>query len=908
MGIGTFELPKNQNSTYVDMSGWVNVELPEEDGNRIGSKGLERIDDLASPARGEDPHGGRPADNRDTVERIFAVAVRESDSAASAELLRKALKAKQGKPLSEEFKELDFSRQAACNALKDLDSLTGEDLAAFEELSENDLSGKDEVWHARMAKAELVRAHLNDAVKAQENYAKGLVDYCVNKGWPVGHPQREALLQLANRSLSRAEKIKDLWSQLRKAKSAVGDNRFDQALLNRRGFADRIYFDEARHSETLQALKSGQEMSEAFKAADGTDALKDEFSRLNETYGKGGRNISQKHMQTVAANNFINGLKLPENQLVNLSECAMLVVQGGGKAAFDGIVARSPLGSSQNDAMTSESFRQTVKELPANFIAFRESMRRYADALLSAQGKGDPSVKTAKDEVNEKLAELKKSVATVRKVTDAIMDTKDKNGFASLFRDVFGKISGFKPRLDMEVQNLERICTFEGRENTIHLARNDLRELVEGSRRLSPLVEATVWGESGLHDWDLGGLELVGVKELGHGAFNAVKLCTFVKKDGSTVRRVFRADNGARASVANGAIRRFYSDCPKDVSGFSYSQASGEVAFLFDCTDVFPKTTFGTLNGQPGMFLEVAPGKGGSFFRSDRQDVADKDPFKDIQGQLPVEVAGEVARKLNRLQWLDFLTGQIDRHANNLMIGLADDGSVSVKGIDNDECFPELSAGNGLLVFDDFLDFYNQSSKLGFEHGVSFQDAESGKYKAELKPPLDELLNGKFVVDVGKMDLIAQVEFVSAHNNYGFPSQIDAELCRLLKNTDIGAYGEQLHSKTKLNEAQILAAQARLAQVKLKIAELEQDRKVYAEEDWKKVETLKEINASAETVPIGVAIDEYNEFLDERRKAKDLKYATDPYIDVSRKAKAMKAQTDYYAKTGFHQFSGLPEK
>ena len=50
-------------------------------------------------------------------------------------------------------------------------------------------------------------------------------------------------------------------------------------------------------------------------------------------------------------------------------------------------------------------------------------------------------------------------------------------------------------------------------------------------------------------------------------------------------------------------------------------------------------------------------------------------------------------RQANRLEWFDMITGQGDRHSHNFFISVGKDGTVSVKGIDNDACFPDYRTG-----------------------------------------------------------------------------------------------------------------------------------------------------------------------------------------------------------------------
>jgi len=87
-----------------------------------------------------------------------------------------------------------------------------------------------------------------------------------------------------------------------------------------------------------------------------------------------------------------------------------------------------------------------------------------------------------------------------------------------------------------------------------------------------------------------------------------------------------------------------------------------------------PKTTL-------GLVMEKAPGTDG---RSTPSDLY-KDP--------------DVRRELTKLQLLDALTGQGDRHCGNDFIHKdPSTGKVTVRGIDNDQCFGKnLSDPNGIL-------------------------------------------------------------------------------------------------------------------------------------------------------------------------------------------------------------------
>ena len=96
--------------------------------------------------------------------------------------------------------------------------------------------------------------------------------------------------------------------------------------------------------------------------------------------------------------------------------------------------------------------------------------------------------------------------------------------------------------------------------------------------------------------------------------------------------------------------------------------------------DVVAKTQLGlhTLQGaapgappQLGLVMELAPGRAALDYENDDNAVF----------ELP-----EVRRDLTKLQLLDCLTAQGDRHAGNYFIDVRPDGGVRVTGIDNDQC------------------------------------------------------------------------------------------------------------------------------------------------------------------------------------------------------------------------------
>jgi hypothetical protein len=88
--------------------------------------------------------------------------------------------------------------------------------------------------------------------------------------------------------------------------------------------------------------------------------------------------------------------------------------------------------------------------------------------------------------------------------------------------------------------------------------------------------------------------------------------------------------------------------------------------------NVVPDTRIAEHEGQLGILMGMAPGKTASEIRKTNPDL-----FKNA----------EVRREVTKLQLLDALTGQGDRHRGNYFIHIGPDGRVTVTGIDNDQCF-----------------------------------------------------------------------------------------------------------------------------------------------------------------------------------------------------------------------------
>ena len=760
------------NNSLVDLSGWVEVESAKEtqmgEINRVTGR---ELDDVRQQIEGPAAQCSSLAD------RLKTEAVRLTIAEASKERLDRALGGDVGN--SEAYAQLNARCRAAWNAMADLESLTGREIALVDSL---EYAGGRQP-SAVEVKTEKARALLNDAVKAQEQYAAALDEYA--RTLPEESPQRAELAAISRRARQRAENVIALWTQLREtavAAKELGLKTEAWVALNRRGYVDEIYRQEAK-DETL---------------FDGDGALASKFRELRETFGR-------KSLGSVRAS--IANVFHRQVAELGLPECVqyvkMFTEHYGRPQEVEPL--KKPLKSAEN---LFEKYKAALSKLVG--VCEQAAMR------IEARSQVEKAVVAAKKAADRLVKGLRCLEETARRQFPTIAEMADDI-------DKYCSMGGLEWRVD-SIRTAFRRRSVEGVYRA--LTNEDLAAVLVGRTPFSSAVESMVWNPTGNYGNDLDGLDLIRDEKLGAGVFNTVKLCTFGTPSGKTVERVFRPELGAASSLEHGAIGYFLVSQESFVGGFVLNNVAQNQAEFFHCDDVFPKTMFGTLHGEPGMFLEKAPGHTGGDYRESCFTCDEE--FKSMTEEQRMQVSAEVSRKLNRLQWLDILSGQIDRHVNNLMIGRGTDGEVSVKGIDNDECFPDCDIGNGRYVFKNSQEAKRWLEKLNrhFEHrkGKDSKPMDVGailksKLKTFAESGLDEETKtlfqtaddwrGGLVLDLRDLDEIDQHSITSIYKNIDPPDHIDAELLDTLKNTNLAAYGVMLKD-SGLSTRQVMTAKARL--------------------------------------------------------------------------------------------------
>ena len=252
----------------------------------------------------------------------------------------------------------------------------------------------------------------------------------------------------------------------------------------------------------------------------------------------------------------------------------------------------------------------------------------------------------------------------------------------------------------------------------------------------------------------------------------------------------------------------------------------------------------GTHNGVFGFYMEKAKGmtpatmKGFGFTQPSSDDGMSVKAIKNLPPDQKKQVKANLRRELNRMQWLDLVTGQADRHDANYLIHVdPKTHAVTVKGIDNDAGYSQYRTGAMQFKFDkDRSDDFNAHLT-----GLA-KDIDSRNYKNVLEdllkdPGIKTDGEGRYTVDVSKIEnkAIASVLCrVTGLQPIALPDKIDRETYEALIALKSGPKrDEYLNSiRPRLSEASFNAAVSRLDDVIAKAEKLGGEGKVIEKEGW----------------------------------------------------------------------------
>ena len=354
--------------------------------------------------------------------------------------------------------------------------------------------------------------------------------------------------------------------------------------------------------------------------------------------------------------------------------------------------------------------------------------------------------------------------------------------------------------------------TVDDRADAQFLTGKTLDAAFEGRLAVTTLVETRL---NGLSDEDadpaLDDSNADSSKALGSGAVNTVYEVRF--KDGSTY--IFKPEAPGRQALASLQLSKGAYQDNQLVA--QLNMATQRTADAFGLGDVMTKTSVGAHGGQFGLFMEKAPGVEAEMLGKRPQPAPGcltAGQIRDLDDAQYAKVVGGLMRKANRLEWFDLITGQGDRHGKNYLVGVGKDGSVSLKGIDNDACFGKFMIGPGLFRLqgkhaNDFKTLL-KSANLVYDPGK-----KAGTSRFDTDPGIKQSEDGTILVDVSKIksrELFHCLTKATGCHSLRPPDHIDKELYDKLVAMESGETREAYIAdlRTRLSEDQVQVAIQRL--------------------------------------------------------------------------------------------------
>ena len=284
------------------------------------------------------------------------------------------------------------------------------------------------------------------------------------------------------------------------------------------------------------------------------------------------------------------------------------------------------------------------------------------------------------------------------------------------------------------------------------------------------------------------------------------------------------------------------------------NMATQKTADVLGLGDVMTKTSVGKFNGQYGIFMDKAPGTDTADFVDGKNIPEDSLGAHDVMVELMEEeqegelakVQGQLLRKCSRIDWLDAITGQGDRHFGNVMIKVGKDFKVDVKAIDNDSCYPAFRVGITKYVVrgQQLEQFKEKLQEVELLYGEKNREAQ--RKRLESDPGITKNEDGSYTIDSSKFKApelnYCLMHSVGVHSSY-VPNVIDEELYNRLQALKDGPQREEYLAdlKKRMSQEAFEAAVMRLDEAISRADELKARNRVYGEAEWNDHEKQKEV-------------------------------------------------------------------
>ena len=400
-----------------------------------------------------------------------------------------------------------------------------------------------------------------------------------------------------------------------------------------------------------------------------------------------------------------------------------------------------------------------------------------------------------------------------------------------------------------------------GRED-VGLATGDVRRIMLGEEGISNVIEAKVRGfKPGDVDPATEEQNIVSSRMLGSGAAGKTYLLT--TKSGQEL--VFKPELDSRIGLSHLALGLGSAYLGTQTTA-NLNLATQDTAKAFGCEDLVVKYSVGSHDGQFGFFMEKAKGySGGAFSHAKRaggDGIAPADMHKITGLQDRAEIQGSIAQKLNKLMWLDLITGQGDRHWNNYFVSVeknADKGTyeVTVKGIDNDASFSSWRVGlRKYALSKGMANYFDMKLKMVCEEIFGRGWKREYNSRVSKDPAIVKNPNGTVTIDLSKAkspEIAMAIPKLLGMQSVALPSEIDKGFYDKLMEMDRDPAKKQAFLESiapRISPDALKATEARLDEAIAHAKTLDKEGKVYGDAQWKNRLKLSQMPAIESSVKI----------------------------------------------------------
>ncbi len=766
---------------------------------------------------------------------------------------------------AKEAAKLQELAKKAASTLKALDAFSGADLAKA--LVPEKADSKVLVWRTGLFSSNAAAKAATAAIKAQQELSEELAKF---NGRLAANDNVDAKLQDAftelqfqadRRSteiLSIAARMYDL--ALQAAAAGPGGDPKMKALLSAT-FSELMPREAILMHGTAEALElMNKHMADKMRPlAEKLDALQARGGAILSNEDIVALESDMRTMKEALADVRNNGLKVEDGHL----EVDKSLLDGMEKtldAAWDTIQnARADMAHKARKEFVGEvienlSIGQTPEEkaLAAKLAASNRLISRFVKARAELQAELDSFAngKFPLDQVEARIGEKIKKIQDI----DIFKEDLVAIGFsAGSAKSVCDHIDGLRLVKAQFKEMLARTDAFAKGGADGATAGSDVLRIFLGERSLSSVVDAKIRGFNP-DDVDpaTDDSNIVSSKRLGGGEAGSAYLVT--TKDGTEY--VFKPELEGRLGLDHLVLAQGGAFADTQTVA-RLNLATQDVAKKLGCDDVIVKYSVGNHNGQFGIFMEKAKGATGQQF-SDNEAVGDEGLLKPSEFKTALldkaennRLRGEVARKLCKLQWLDLVTGQMDRHWDNYFVGISRDQprKVSVKGIDCDASFPAYRVGLQKYALDKDLakEFFDNLLGICKELHPSKQGQGEYDNRCSKDPAIVRNADGSITVDLTKCKspevAMALLPVVGAQS-FALPEVIDQETYDKLVELDEDPAKKEAFVQSlapRLSPEALAATRTRLDEAIAHAKALKEKNKVIAAGDWSNPDTVRNL-------------------------------------------------------------------